>query len=189
MADPDSVVLKQILSELRDVNKERRRTAVMKLGMMGGEDAVTNLIMLVRNHNEDLIVRGRAALMLGKLGDARAVEPLIEALDAPGFQTPLYALESLGRLGDQRAVEPLQRMLTNHHDKFREAARVALGRLGIPVEVMSAPENEARPQPTAPSAARESSKRGEAQTEATPSNQVLRIDGTADGVADTLSGR
>lgn len=189
MADPDSVVLKQILSELRDVNKEKRRTAVMKLGMMGGEDAVTNLIMLVRNHNEDLIVRGRAALMLGRLGDTRAVEPLIEALDAPGFQTPLYALESLGRLGDLRAVEPLQRMLTNHHDKFREAARIALARLGVPVEEMSAPEHETRPPQAAPSVARETSRRGEPQTEATPSNEVLRLDDTADGVADTLPGR
>ncbi len=189
MADPDSVVLKQILSELRDVNKEKRRTAVMKLGMMGGEEAVTNLIMLVRNHNEDLIVRGRAALMLGRLGDTRAVEPLIEALDAPGFQTPLHALESLGRLGDPRAVEPLQRMLTNHHDKFREAARVALARLGVPVEVVSAPDHETPASQTAPSAARDTGRRSEAQTEATPSNEVLRLDGTADSVADTLPGR
>ena len=32
--------VKTILSELRDVNKDRRRTAVMKLGMLGGDQAV-----------------------------------------------------------------------------------------------------------------------------------------------------
>jgi HEAT repeat protein len=130
MADPDPAAIKQILSELRDVNKDKRRTAVMKLGMMGGEEAVRNLILLVRNQHEDLIVRGRAALMLGKLGDTRAVEPLIEALDAPGYQTPIFAAESLGKLGDPRAIEPLRRMLSTSHDKFREAAQSALTRLG-----------------------------------------------------------
>lgn len=189
MADPDSVVLKQILSELRDVNKEKRRTAVMKLGMMGGEAAVTNLIMIVRNRNEDLIVRGRAALMLGKLGDTRAVEPLIEALDAPGFQTPLYALESLGKLGDKRAVEPLQRMLTNHHDKFREAARVALARLGVAAEEIEAAAAGARAASADVSAPQDTSRSGEAHSEAALSNEALRIDDAADGVADTLPGR
>ncbi len=130
MTDPDPNVVKQVLAELRDVNKDKRRTAVMKLGMMGGEEAVLNLMMVVKNRNEDLIVRGRAALMLGKIGDARAVGPLIEALDAPGFQTPLYAAQSLGKLGDPRAIQPLLRLLDTDHDKFREAARESLTRLG-----------------------------------------------------------
>ena len=133
MVDPNPSVVKQILAELRDVNKDKRRTAVMKLGMLGGDEAIRTLIMVVKNRNEDLIVRGRAALMLGKIGDTRAVEPLIEALDAPGFQTPLYAAQSLGKLGDQRAIEPLLRMLDTDHDKFREAARDSLQRLGYSV--------------------------------------------------------
>lgn len=130
MTTSDPNAIKQILSDLRDVNKERRRTAVMKLGMLGGDEAVTTLIMIVGNHHEDLIARGRAALMLGKLGDARAVEPLIRALDAPGYQTPLYAVQALGMIGDPRAIEPLKRMLQTDHDKFRQAAQEALNRLG-----------------------------------------------------------
>ena len=90
MADSkvDSKV-RTILSELRDVNKDRRRTAVMKLGMVGGDQAVRTLISIVDNSQEDLIVRGRAALMLGKLKDDRAVPHLIRALEAPGFLTPI----------------------------------------------------------------------------------------------------
>jgi HEAT repeat protein len=132
MSDPDLAALRQAMSELRDSNKERRRTAVMKLGMMGGDEAVRVLIFAVRNPTEDLIVRGRAALMLGKLGDLRAVDPLIEALDEPasGFQTRMYAAESLGKLGDRRAIDALLRATENDGDKIREAAQAALARLG-----------------------------------------------------------
>jgi HEAT repeat protein len=140
MTDPDPNVVKQALSELRDVSKEKRRTAVMKLGMLGGDEAVRTLMMIVTNNHEDLIVRGRAALMLGKIGDARAVEPLIRALDAPGYQTPLYAAQSLGKLGDRRAIDPLIRAMESHNDKMREAAQEALVKLGYNAEKVSEPE-------------------------------------------------
>lgn len=130
MSNPDPNFIKQILAELRDVNKDKRRTAVMKLGMVGGEQAIRALMMTVQNDFEDLIVRGRAALMLGKLGDLRAVEPLIRALEAPGYQTPLYAAQALGELGDPRAIEPLVMLASTGRDKTREAALEALKRLG-----------------------------------------------------------
>lgn len=130
MADPDPKIVKQILADLRDINKDKRRTAVMKLGMIGGDEAVRTLIMIVQNKHEDLIVRGRAALMLGKLGDTRAVYALIEALDAPGFQTRLYAAQSLGKLGDRRAIPPLLRISDTNRDTLGEAARQSLQQLG-----------------------------------------------------------
>jgi HEAT repeat protein len=130
MSEPDPVDIKQFLAELRDVNKDKRRTAVMKLGLAGGDLAINALIMAVQNRNEDLIVRGRAALMLGKLGDTRAVLPLIKALDAPGLQTPLYAAQALGKLGDDRAIKPLLDMASSPDDKLRNAALESLERLG-----------------------------------------------------------
>jgi HEAT repeat protein len=130
MSDPDPLAIKQLLSELRDFNKEKRRTAVMKLGMVGGEEAVRALIMAVKNDHEDLIVRGRAALMLGKLGDPRAVQPLIQALDAPGLQTPMFAAQALGKLGDPRAIQPLLNLVSTGNEKVREAALESLRRLG-----------------------------------------------------------
>lgn len=130
MSEPDPAAIKQFLSELRDYNKETRRTAVMKLGMAGGDDAIRALIMAVKNNNEDLIVRGRAALMLGKLGDLRAVDSLIQALDAPGHQTPLYAAQALGKLGDSRAIPSLLSAAATGNDKVREAAQQSLKRLG-----------------------------------------------------------
>ncbi|RMF82512.1 MAG: HEAT repeat domain-containing protein [Chloroflexi bacterium] len=133
MKTSDPEVIKQLLADLRHYSKEVRRTAVIKLGMVGGDEALRALILTVGNNNEDLIVRGRAALMLGKLGDPVAVESLIRALDAPGFQTPFYAAQSLGKLGDARAIEPLLNMLHSSNDKVRQAALESLERLGYDI--------------------------------------------------------
>lgn len=130
MDDPNQAQVQIILAELRDTNKEKRRAAVMKLGMVGGDTAVRALIRTLDNEFEDLIVRGRAALMLGKLGDSRAVQPLIRALNAPGYKTPLYAAESLGLLGDPSAIPPLLGIAQNSRDRLQDVANEALERLG-----------------------------------------------------------
>lgn len=140
MTDPEPNEIKHILIELRDVNKDKRRTAVMKLGMMGGDEAIRALVRTLENDREDLIVRGRAALMLGKLGDLRAVSPLIRALHAPGFQTRYYAAQALGKLGDLRAIDPLLAMANNEKDKMRDAALEALRLLGYQAELQPEPE-------------------------------------------------
>ena len=152
MSEPNSADLKAILAELRDTNKDKRRTAVMKLGMFGGNDAVRALIQTLENEFEDLIVRGRAAMMLGKLGDKTAVAPLMRALDAPGYQTPLYAAEALGRLGDARAIPPLLYIAENGRDRLQETALTALSKLGYEGddnendEATSEPDREVEPQ-------------------------------------------
>lgn len=142
MFDPKQVELQAILAELRDTNKDKRRTAVMKLGMLGGNEAIRALIRTVENEYEDLIVRGRAAMMLGKIGDKSAIGPLIRALDAPGYQTPLYAVEALGHLGDSRAIPPLLYVAENSRDRLQEAAWQALEKLGYDLD-----EHEAEPEP------------------------------------------
>lgn len=131
MVDPDPTVIKHLLIELRDVNKETRRSAVMKLGMQGGDQAVRALIDVVQNPYEDLIVRGRAAQMLGVIGDIRAVDPLIRALNTPGHMAQLAAAEALGKLGSARAIAPLLEVANDPaRDKVRQAAYAALKKLG-----------------------------------------------------------
>jgi HEAT repeat protein len=79
--------------------------------------------------------------MLGKLRDMRAVEPLIQALDAPGFKTPVYAAEALGKIGDPRAIRPLLSVMQSGNDTLHEAAAEALKRLGYEPEPEDAHPN------------------------------------------------
>ncbi len=148
MVEPHPASLNNILSELRDTDKGKRRTAVMKLGMLGSHQAVDHLIRVVENNMEDTIVRGKAALMLGAMGDTRAVYSLIRALEAPGYQTPIHAVEALGKLGDRRAIPSLVTISETKKDRLREAALEALQRLGYnePVAVIEIhPEPEPVP--------------------------------------------
>jgi len=70
------------------------------------EDLI-NLLLMHNNASE----RGKAALKLGEIGDVRAVEPLIKALEDGDRKMLWQAAWALGEIGDARAVEPLIRVL------------------------------------------------------------------------------
>jgi HEAT repeat protein len=79
----------------------------------------------VREASQDPTVRAVMAGILGRVGDQRAVEPLIAALDDVP-EVGLAATEALGQLKDQRAVEPITRLIA----PFGTTAVTALGELG-----------------------------------------------------------
>ena len=79
----------------------------------------------VRDASEDPTARVAMAEVLGRVGDQRAVEALITALDDVP-EVGLAATEALGRLRDQRAVEPLARVT----GPFGITAVNALGEIG-----------------------------------------------------------
>jgi hypothetical protein len=63
-------------------------------------------------------VRVQAALVLGKLGDARAVQPLIKALADQNRTVRGIAASALGQLGDSAAVDPLRDLLRHESEPF-----------------------------------------------------------------------
>ena len=63
-------------------------------------------------------VRVQAALVLGKLGDPRAVQPLIKALADQNKTVRGIAASALGQLGDSAAVDPLRGLLRRESDPF-----------------------------------------------------------------------
>jgi len=87
---------------------------------------------MARLKNPNGYVRAGAAERLGKLGDARAVEPLIGALDDATWAVRRKAAEALGKLGDARAVEPLIRCVKEGDADTRDTAIEALVKLGKP---------------------------------------------------------
>jgi HEAT repeat protein len=77
----------------------------------------------------DSITRYDAAVALGKIGDRRAVEPLIKALGDINTNVRQAAAWALFKLEDSRAVEPLIKALGDINTNVREAAAWALFKL------------------------------------------------------------
>ncbi|MFZ1901673.1 MAG: HEAT repeat domain-containing protein, partial [Methanoregula sp.] len=64
--------------------------------------------------------RWQAAESLGRLGDPRAVEPLIDTLWDDDARVRLKAAYALGMLGDPRALGPLQKLYRIEREDARE---------------------------------------------------------------------
>lgn len=77
-------------------------------------------------------IRKKAAKALGKFSDARAVEPLIDALGDKFSWVRKAAAEVLGKIGDPRAVKPLAALLLDEDGDVREVARNSLKKFGSP---------------------------------------------------------
>jgi hypothetical protein len=93
-----------------------------------GEAAVGPLIGALTSDSGP--VSAEAARMLGKVGDPRAVEPLVQVLrDERQKPIPASAARALGELGDQQAVEPLMRVF-EENDAACSGAADALVALG-----------------------------------------------------------
>ena len=98
----------QVMDELRDVEESElyeaaRQEAVIKLHPIG-RPSVEILIEYLRD--DDWVVREAAADVLGKIGDVRAVEPLIERLrEDKDTGVKELATKSLGLIGDARPVD------------------------------------------------------------------------------------
>lgn len=91
-----------------------------------GSAAVDPLLVRLRDPG----VAAAAAMGLGALRDARAVEPLITLLDSTDARARHAATWSLGQLRDPRAVEPLLRVTSDENTGVREEAADALNKLG-----------------------------------------------------------
>ena len=80
--------------------------------------------------SKDRMTRRRAAQKLIRSGNARAVGPLVHALEDDDSDVQVAAAEALGRIGDKQAVEPLATALKDDWDRVIAAAAEALGRIG-----------------------------------------------------------
>lgn len=80
-------------------------------------------------------IRVAVAQALGRMGDERALVPLMSLLNNPreNYRLRLAAAESLGRLGDSQALNPLINIVKDDQESsqyLKESAVKALGMLG-----------------------------------------------------------
>jgi HEAT repeat protein len=116
---------KPLLAALGDQREEIRRAAMRGLGALWGIQEVSGL------GSENDGVRWDAVTSL-RLGDPRAVEPLIAALRDEDSSVRREAAKTLARLGDPRAIEPLIAALRDEDSGVRREAAKALARRGSP---------------------------------------------------------
>jgi ATP-dependent DNA helicase RecQ len=104
---------------------------VVQLGNDGSESGVEELIAALENPSGN--VRRLAASALGKIGDACAVDPLMQLLECEALpQVRQYAVKALGSLGDPSVRSLLEAIAADDAelDYTRTAARLALKHLG-----------------------------------------------------------
>jgi len=74
-----------------------------------GKESLPYLVKLLQDENAE--VRNFAAVMLGDVGNRRAVEPLIKALSDQDLNVSHSSAEALGKIGDRSALFPLIELL------------------------------------------------------------------------------
>ena len=102
----DSSASRALLPLLDHPDRNIAQSAIEALGNVQAVEAVPALIRLL---NADLWLQFAAVVALGKLGDPRAVRPLLELCSHEVLAEP--AIEALGRIGSPEALRPLVELL------------------------------------------------------------------------------
>ena len=130
----DPRAMDPLIDALDDENPEVWRNVTEALGKFG-EQAVDPLITVLGDYNQSSNVRSNAARSLGYTGNARAVDPLVEALRDEDEWVRYAAATALGDIGDKRAVEPLIEALDDEEWTVLGSVATALGKIGDPKAV------------------------------------------------------
>ena len=120
-ADIRDKVLSYLLSSLQD---HKYSYAAERLGELKDPAAVMPLIAALadeRARERELVsswdrsqhqqIREQLVIALKRIGDARAIEPMIEVVENEAWEIKRHAIEFLGTMQDRRAVRPLVTLL------------------------------------------------------------------------------
>jgi HEAT repeat protein/Na+/melibiose symporter-like transporter len=121
----------ELISSLGDPRFNVRFEAIIAIGRMPPDQRLTSaLIQILKGKSPALSVV--AAWALGRIGDAQAVEPLRDSLDAQYRSVQAHSARSLGTLGDI-GIAPLliERMASEEDEALIVAYASALGQMGM----------------------------------------------------------
>jgi len=122
----------QLITNLGDNDIHVRSKAVDALTSISKTEVIDLLITLLQKDSTRIIKEG-ACKALGKIGDIRATDVLIENLNDPDESVRYQATIALGQIGDLKAVQPLIQVYQKQDDPLvRSEAAKALGLIGDP---------------------------------------------------------
>lgn len=81
-------------------------------------------------NDKEQFIQQESVKLLGKIGDKRAVDPLLVLLDNENETLRLLAIRSLQKIGDQKALDPIIKSLEDDYWGCRNDAAQALGDFG-----------------------------------------------------------
>ncbi len=112
--------------ESNDVDREHRIEAIRLLGLLRDPRAVEPLVDLL----DDVRLRTRASMALGRIGDRSAFEPLVGQLQSEHGSARESGARGLGQLGDSRAIPHLVRASQREFLPNATESLVRLGAIG-----------------------------------------------------------
>ncbi len=125
----DVKIVEPLIDVLGDENFYVRCASAKALEEIGAL-TVEPLIATLQDNTKNKYARELAAEVLEKLGDTRAIEPLIAALQDKEGDVRAAAAKALEKFGDSRAIEPLIAALQDKEGDVRAAAAKALAKIG-----------------------------------------------------------
>lgn len=139
VGDPRAVEHLRIL--LQDDSQYIQDKAAESLRKLCGEQTAENYINIEKEkRKQELISRMecdesesslQAAIELGKMGDGRAFEKLVNALNHENHYIARDAAEALGKLGDIRAAKPINQLLNDYNTLLTRLERGGLDEIPL----------------------------------------------------------
>jgi HEAT repeat protein len=119
----------ELMAALRDKDAAARLKAARALYDIAQHEAVESLTAALKKES-DAAIREELVRTLGKISDARTVEPLAACLRDGDPVVRRRAVLALGRREDESLADPLAKTLEDTDEQVRICAAVSLGRIG-----------------------------------------------------------
>ncbi len=113
-----STAVPPLLEALKNEPPRKRFLICEILGQIRDPRAVPALIDRLKDQEANPSVASAAARALGRLGDRRAVEPLMEKLDTPDRELLYNTIVALGNLRSKQAVESILEKVNDDRKTF-----------------------------------------------------------------------
>ncbi len=101
----DERALQHLLEATKDADWWVSERAVDALGEMASRKSVPRLLEMLKTNPKSVPTVVRA---LGKIGDAAAIESVMQALDRPETDVRVEAMSALVKLADDRSIDPVR---------------------------------------------------------------------------------